>query len=143
MMDPLRRTIDLYATQTRAAMASGLPDDAYALARNTATLARASLPFWQKVVWACIALCSACSGGSPTAPTPTPPPAAQATITGRVSATNGGQPLGGLTVDMGGAPTTTDAAGVFHLSVAPMASMRAALTGAAILPRTVYVAAGA
>lgn len=88
-------------------------------------------------------LTSACAGNSPAAPTPTPTPQPQlATITGHVTATNGGQALAGLTVDLGAAPTTTDGSGAFHASVSPVASMRAALTGSGILPRTIYLAAG-
>lgn len=89
---------------------------------------------------------SACSSTSPTAPsptpTPTPTPPAQATLTGHVSATNGGQALGGLSVDIGGQTVQTDASGTFRSTATPTASMRAILSGAGIVPRTVYLAAG-
>jgi hypothetical protein len=87
------------------------------------------------------ALCSACSGGSPTNPTSPAATPATAMITGHVSATNGGQPLGGLAVDLAAQSVTTDSAGTFRSTVTPAASMRAVLSGSGILPRTVYLAA--
>jgi hypothetical protein len=86
------------------------------------------------------ALCSACSGGNPTAPSPTPTPTL-ATVTGHLTATNGGQALPGVSVALGAISSTTDGSGTFSGSVTPTASMRAVLTGAGILPRTVYLAA--
>jgi hypothetical protein len=86
------------------------------------------------------ALGSACSGGNPAAPSPTPTPTL-ATVTGHLTATNGGQALPGVSVAFGALSSTTDTTGTFSGSVTPTASMRAVLTGAGILPRTVYLAA--
>lgn len=64
---------------------------------------------------------SACAGSTPTTPTPpivTPPTPTTYTITGAVTATNGGQPLSGATVDIGGTTTTTDGAGRYALTLA-------------------------
>jgi hypothetical protein len=88
----------------------------------------------------------ACGTGTPGAPTPgsTADPAAppaMTTLTGHVGATNASGMLAGLNVDLSGAPATTDATGTFHATVAPVPSLRAVLTGAAIVPRTVFLAA--
>jgi hypothetical protein len=88
-------------------------------------------------------LASAC-GSAPTAPTPAPviPPApTPITITGHVSATNGGQPLGGLSAALGTTTATTDGSGSFSASMLPQASLALALTGLSIVPRTIRVAA--
>ena len=51
---------------------------------------------------------------TPTPPTPPPTqPIPPITLTGHVTATNGGQPLAGLSVDLGGLSTVTDAGGGF------------------------------
>jgi hypothetical protein len=87
-------------------------------------------------------LTSACSGNSPTAPAPVPTPTPTlATVTGHLTATNGGQALPGVSVAFGAISSTTDGAGTFSGAVTPTASMRAVLTGSGILPRTVYLAA--
>jgi hypothetical protein len=86
-------------------------------------------------------LASACSGNSPTAPTPPTPTPTLATVTGHLTATNGGQALPGVSVAFGAISSTTDTAGTFSGAVTPTASMRAVLTGSGILPRTVYLAA--
>ncbi len=84
---------------------------------------------------------SACSGNSPTAPTPQPTPnpvpvpvpAPVPSLSGTVTATNGKQPLGGVTVSAGGLSTVTDASGGFRLAVASGASV--SLSGAGLVPR--------
>lgn len=89
--------------------------------------------------------CAACGGSSaPTAPAPLPPtqpPVSTVTVTGQVTATNGGQPISGATAAMGGATATTDGAGAFSVPLQPAAAMALALSGAAIVSRTVRVAA--
>jgi len=91
-----------------------------------------------------------CGGSSPTplAPTPphvsTPPPApapTQIRISGRVTATNGGQPLAGLSAAVGATSVTTDGSGSFSASMLPTASISLALTGSSIVPRSLRVAA--
>jgi hypothetical protein len=91
-----------------------------------------------------LASCVAC-GGSPGSPTPVPPPIVipSITLTGHVTATNGGQPLAGLAVDLGGQIATTDGAGGFAVQMAPGASGRLLLTGAGIVPRSLLVAVNA
>jgi len=95
-------------------------------------------------------VCAISCGGSSTAPTPTPTPPAPApipmlaTITGRVTATNGGQPLAGLQAALGATTTaTTDAAGGFTMQTLPASTLRLQLTGSSIVPRTLMVAASA
>jgi hypothetical protein len=93
---------------------------------------------------------SACGGSSPAAPSVLPPvvppvvvPPAVATITGHVTATNGGQPLSGLSASLGTITTTTDGSGSFTAQTAPTFSTTLRLTGASIVPRTLTVGAAA
>lgn len=88
-------------------------------------------------------LCSACGSSTPAAPstptpTPTPPPAPTAiTLSGTLTATNGGQVLAGVNVAVFGSATATSTAGAFAVTV-PLASIYGvSLSGAAIVPRTV------
>ena len=93
----------------------------------------------------------ACGGSSTPAPstpvaptpTPTPPPApTTSTIDVTLTATNGGQALGGITVAVPGvAPLTTDAAGRFSFTL-PIATTSAAVdfTGTGIVPRRLTLA---
>jgi hypothetical protein len=93
---------------------------------------------------------SACGSSTPTTPlAPTPPvtppaaPPAPTTIAiaGRVTATNGGQPLAGLSVAMGtGGPATTDGIGAFTMSMQTSGNYIARITGSTIVPRTLTVA---
>lgn len=80
---------------------------------------------------------------SPTPPAPTPPPApTTSTVDGTLTATNGGQPLGGITVAVPGvSPLTTDAAGRFSFTL-PIATTSAPVefTGASIVPRRLTLA---
>jgi len=89
-------------------------------------------------------LCAACSGGSPTAPAPTPtptptPPPTMITVTGHVIATNGNQPLGGLTAALGGQVATTDGSGTFSATFLPMSVLQLRLDGSAIVTRSLTV----
>src|SRR6185503_5062636 len=90
-------------------------------------------------------LLSACASdkANPTSPDPddSSPVNGPVTLRGTVRATNGGQPLPDVFLDVNGRVLATDAAGAFTLEAAPTAHVRMALTGAAIVPRTVTVAA--
>lgn len=89
-------------------------------------------------------LVSGC-GSSSTAPTPTPTPVpppptpASYVINGVVTATNGSQPLSGLSVDLNGQPTTTNGAGGFTYMLTSGATSRLTLAGAGIVPRALTV----
>jgi hypothetical protein len=88
---------------------------------------------------------SACGGSSaPTRPSssPAPPPAPAPTtytLSGTLTATNGGQPLGGDTVSIASASTTTDASGRYMLNV-PVTARDALITidGPTVLLRSIY-----
>lgn len=88
------------------------------------------------------ALLAAGCGSSSTSPTPIVPTPAPtlATITGHVTATNGGQPLAGLTAALGTHTAMTDGAGTFSAQTTPASAMTLLLTGAGIVPRSVSVA---
>lgn len=71
-------------------------------------------------------------------PVPTPQPVTTFAYSGTVTATNGGQPLAGVTVTVSGQSATTDVAGVFSLVFTgsrPTTAL-AQLTGTSIVPRT-------
>lgn len=82
-----------------------------------------------------------CGGGaSPAGPSPQPLPApTTALVSGHVTATNGGQTLGGVSVAFGATTVTSDGAGAFS-SPLPFGSVRVALSGAGILPRSLTAA---
>jgi len=91
-------------------------------------------------------------GGSSSAPirptpssTPAPPPTpTTVTLTGHLTATNGGQPLANVAASFGPAITaTTDASGTFSMRFSPGTVSRLSLTGDAILPRSLVVAVSA
>jgi hypothetical protein len=65
------------------------------------------------------------------------------TLTGHVTATNGGQPLPGLIVDLGSQTAGTDASGSFAFSEVTNGSRRLSVTGSTIVPRSLVVAVGA
>jgi len=101
------------------------------------------------VLFCGVVFCIGCSSSTPVSPSPpstpvvsTPTPST-VTLTGRVSATNGGHPLSGLTASLGTATTTTDESGGFSLNVSPSQNIALQLTASAIVPRTLLVAAGA
>jgi hypothetical protein len=64
------------------------------------------------------------------------------TLTGHVTATNGGQPLSGVEAALGSASATTDGAGAFSVQMLPTGVLSLQLTAAGIVPRFVYVAGG-
>lgn len=79
-----------------------------------------------------------CSGnGAPGSPAPS-----HGTITGTVTATNGGQPLAGASIDVAGNHAVTDAAGAFVVDV-PGGQQSLMISGAGILPRVQFVQPGA
>jgi hypothetical protein len=77
------------------------------------------------------------SKGSPATPTPVvvPPAVVTATVTGRVTALNGGQALSGVAVGLGDVTAMTDASGAFSSSPVPFGSLRVTVTGPGIVPR--------
>jgi hypothetical protein len=98
-------------------------------------------------------IAGACGSSPPTTPTPapapivtpTPPPApTTATVSGRVTATNGGQALGAVAVSIGPQTVTSDAGGAFSF-VFPLfqVNQRVTLTGAGIVPRIATAAVNA
>jgi hypothetical protein len=93
-----------------------------------------------------LALCVGCSGEkaatltNPAAPTPPPVVTRPITLTGHVTATNGGQSLAGLAVDLGGLATVTDAGGGFSYQFRPGTTARLSFTGSGIVPRSLVVA---
>lgn len=92
------------------------------------------------------ALFLACSGSNPLAPAESTvaqgasenPPL---TLSGRVTATNGGQALSGLTVSSNGQTTSADRDGEFLLTPVTTSSIVLKLSGN-IIPREVRIAAG-
>lgn len=92
------------------------------------------------IILALVLALSACGGhsSSPTTPTRTP---IRHTITGHLSATNGGQPLAGVISKVGDVDSNvTDTSGTFSLRLAAGRSQRLTLTGDAIVPRMVWLA---
>ena len=106
------------------------------------------------LIWiGALVVSSACgSTSSPTAPagssvvvvTPPSIPVPTVTTIGHVTATNGGQPLSGLSVDLAGkGATTTDGSGAFRYTTTGGGSARLTLTGGGILPRSLVLAVNA
>jgi len=90
---------------------------------------------------AAAAVACASNKGNPVSPDGSQ--SAAITLSGSVRATNGGQPLGGVTLEVPGRPVTTDGSGDFAFETSAAARLQLAFTGAAIVPRTVTVAAEA
>lgn len=92
---------------------------------------------------------SACGSGapaSPSAPTVVLIPNATpvtTTVTGHVTATNGGQPLSGLSATLGTTVATTDGAGTFTAQTPQTTSVNLRLTGSTIVPRSLTVGVSA
>jgi hypothetical protein len=84
--------------------------------------------------WLVLSVACAGCGHSPTSPTP-PPPIQPQTQTGTVMATNGGQPLAGLTIDGPSGTTTTDSAGRYTLTLPNASPLLLTLHGPQILTR--------
>ena len=82
------------------------------------------------------------SPGCDEPPSPISPSDAFTTLTGHVTATNGGQPLPGLVVDLGSQTTGTNASGGFVVAGVVNGARRVSLTGASIVPRSLVVALG-
>lgn len=95
------------------------------------------------IVFVVVGFCSACS--SATSPSPTPVPLAPPptyTVSGTVVATNGGQALSGLSVDLNGQSATTNGAGTFSYALTSGSTSRLTLTGAGIVPRALSLNVG-
>jgi len=94
-----------------------------------------------------LAVCVGCGKSSPTSPTPAvapqPQPAQPITLAMHVTATNGGQPLSGVSVTAGTFSAITDGSGAATYQSLPASSIGLSLSGAGIVPRTVIVAANA
>jgi hypothetical protein len=88
------------------------------------------------------AIACASDKASPTAPDLSPTGSA-ITLTGSMRATNGGEPLAGIAVEVPGHPVMTDGSGDFKFETTPSATLRLAFSGSGIVPRTVTVAADA
>lgn len=95
-------------------------------------------------------LCVACGGkSSPAGPSSTTTTTistvvpATITLTGHLTATNGGQALVGVQAAIGASSSLTDGAGSFRAELAPGSSLRLALTGSGIVPRNLSVATAA
>lgn len=98
------------------------------------------------IVCAVLFLTAGC-GSSPVQPGPSPspnPPAPQTfTLSGTVTATNGGRPLAGATVEVGTVSTTTDNAGKYSVILATMVqSPRFVISGGGFLTRNGFFANG-
>jgi hypothetical protein len=84
---------------------------------------------------------SGCGGSSPAGPSPVnPPTSTTVTLTGRLTATNGGQALPDVQAVLGATTATTDGSGSFSASGLPTTSATLSLTGSSIVPRTLQVA---
>lgn len=87
-------------------------------------------------------LTTACAGNKATGPSPAPAPQPPATVTltGHLTATNGGHPLPGVQAVVGATTTQTDGGGAFSATGLPTAAATLSLTGTSIVPRTLQVA---
>lgn len=74
-------------------------------------------------------------------PVPTPVPSSY-TVSGTVTATNGGQALSGLQVDLSGQPSTTNGAGLFTYALTSGSTSRLSLAGGGIVPRSLTLNVG-
>lgn len=93
-------------------------------------------------VLAGVVLSTVSCGGSPSAPTPPPTPST-ATVSGQIVAINGGMPLSGLSIDASGVAATSDAQGMFNVTIPTgQTAERFVITGPQILSRTAFVARG-
>lgn len=82
-------------------------------------------------------------GGNSTGPTPIPPPppTPQAiTLTGHLTAVNGGRGLGSVQATLGAIQTATAANGLFTATMPPTSPLSLSLTGSSIVPRRLQVA---
>jgi len=98
-------------------------------------------------------IATGCGSSTPTTPTPSPTPIVTptptpipttATVSGRVTATNGGQALGGVAVMIGAQTATSDAGGSFSIAFSPFqGNLRVTLVGSGIVTRVVTAAVNA
>lgn len=92
---------------------------------------------------ACLIATACGSSTSPAAPTPHVPredvPTGVSTVSGRLTATNGGQALSAASVAVQGASATTDSAGAFSLTVPAAPSLAVTISGADVLTRGLFV----
>src|SRR5262245_20473205 len=97
-------------------------------------------------------MASACGSSTPTTPTPapapivtpTPPAPTIATISGRLTATNGGQALGAIAITVGAQTVTSDAGGAFSFDFSPFqGNLRVMLAGSGIVTRVATAAVNA
>ena len=93
-----------------------------------------------------VALFGVACGSSPSQPTPqptpTPTPTPGLTLSGTVTATNGGQALSGVRVEAGSVSSTTDGSGRYALTLpAGAQSPRFTLSGSGFVTRTGFFAA--
>ena len=63
------------------------------------------------------------------------------TLTGHLTAVNGGQPLAGVSAALAGATISTDAAGMFVEQLPPTPFLSLQLASSAIVPRTLFISA--
>ena len=86
-----------------------------------------------------LVVATAC-GGSSTSPSPAgpvvPAPPSNVTFSGHLTATNGGGPLTGVSVDLGGIETTTAADGAFSCQFQPGTTSRLSFSSDTIVPRS-------
>jgi hypothetical protein len=95
------------------------------------------------------ALCAVACGSSPSrpsppaTPTPTPTPPAVLTLSGTVTATNGGHALPGVLVEAASTSSTTDGTGRYSLNLpAGTQSPRFTISGSGLVTRTGFFAGG-
>jgi len=114
------------------------------------TLPRRAPARWVSL-WVVVCLLTASACGSPTSPSTTAAPVPSFepapttfSIAGTLTATNGGQPLGGVTVSVPGITSAaTDGAGRFSFSSpSPASSTPIEFSGPAIVPRRLTLATG-
>jgi hypothetical protein len=97
----------------------------------------------RQAAFCAILFIGACGGSTPSRPSPQPPPSlpppapSAVTLTGTVTATNGGQTLSGVTVEAAAASSTTDGTGRYSLNLPPGTSNgKFSISGPGLLTRT-------
>jgi hypothetical protein len=107
----------------------------------------------RRPVLALALIAAGCGGSTPTTPTPTPTPIVTptptpipttATVSGRVTATNGGQALSAVAVTIGAQTVTSDGGGVFSMVFSPFqGNLRVVLAASGIVTRVATAAVNA
>ena len=99
-----------------------------------------------RLLGAAALLTAGCGSSSPSQPTPqppTPPPAQVLTLSGAVTATNGGQALADVRVEAASVSSTTDGSGRYSLNLpAGTSNARFTISGSGIVTRTGFFANG-